>query len=96
MVTENTHQNIKVSEQFFMFVKETFLREEIFKNDKDDLKVVHDSAHSLKSSNAIFGAMELSSYTEILEEDTQNLLKDSGSFKQISGTIISEIESSIV
>ena len=71
----------EVMQEKFVFGVENFLHdtrllinrieEGIFKK---EIKTVHMSAHSLKSSSAALGAMELSSLSEFLEEITHEML----------------------
>ncbi len=77
-----------------MFLHESrLLLNHIFESwKKNDLKAVHNSAHSLKSSAAMFGAMELSSFCALLEEDTQDLLKKNKSLEEISDGVLDSME----
>lgn len=61
----------------------------------DDLKAVHNSAHSLKSSSAMLGAMELSSYAASLEEDTHDLLQEGGSLQCLDNMIMDDMDQAL-
>ena len=77
-----------------IFLQETrLLLNHIFESWKqNDLKAVHNSAHSLKSSAAMFGAMELSSFCALLEEDTQDILDNGRTLTDINDGIIDDME----
>lgn len=58
----------------------------------NEIKTVHISAHSLKSSCAMLGAMELSTLAELIEEETWQLIQDRQDIKAFDKDAFKEIE----
>lgn len=82
----------------FMYGIDVFLHETwlLFGNiseswKKNDIKAVHHATHSLKSSTAMFGAMQLFSLCEDLEEETYNIMEQGRTLEDMDDAIIDDM-----